>query len=47
MKLLGQMRNASWFWYSMICVLCWALGRFSPNLAHKRSPQTRCSFYSR
>ena len=41
MQFLKQMRHARWFWYSMICVLCWGAWALLSKLGSREiSPNT-------
>ena len=44
MELLKQMRNARWFWYSMICVLCWGAWALLSKLGSREIPPNTMQF---
>jgi bacterial/archaeal transporter family protein len=44
MQLLKQMRNALWFWYSMICVLCWGAWALLSKLGSREIPPDTMQF---
>jgi bacterial/archaeal transporter family protein len=44
MNLLRPMRNASWFWYSMICVLCWGAWALLSKLGSREIPPDTMQF---
>lgn len=44
MHFLKQMRNARWFWYSMICVLCWGAWALMSKLGSREIPPDTMQF---
>src|SRR5580693_6830580 len=44
MNLLRQMRNASWFWYSILCVLCWGAWALLSKLGSREIPPQTMQF---
>ena len=44
MQLLKQMRNARWFWYSMICVVCWGAWALLSKLGSREIPPDTMQF---
>jgi transporter family protein len=43
-QLLKQMRNARWFWYSMICVVCWGGWALLSKLGSREIPPDTMQF---